>query len=80
MDPDTHQQVVKALIDTFGKVKGMGFEAVYLVSPQIRSVMFTLLEREIPNPVVLSYNEVSKAIKVSVIASALMPSAETAER
>ncbi len=75
MDPETHKMVVESLLDAFGRVKGMGYEAVYLVSPQIRSVLFTLMEREIPGPVVLSYNEVSKSIKVSVIASALMPSA-----
>ncbi|MBN1531652.1 MAG: flagellar biosynthesis protein FlhA [Spirochaetes bacterium] len=75
LDPETHKMVLGSLIEAFNRVKGMGYEVVYLVSPQIRSVLFSLLEREIPSPVVLSYNEVSKTIKVSVIASALMPTA-----
>ena len=45
----------------------MGHAPVFLVSPQIRSVTFSLLEREVPDPVVLSYNEIVPKIKVDVI-------------
>jgi flagellar biosynthesis component FlhA len=38
-------------------------------------VTFALLEREMADPVVLSYNEVAPNIQVSVVSSALMPSA-----
>ena len=75
MDPTTHQTVVTALLDAYRRAKGMGHAAVYLVSPQIRRVTFTLLEREIPAPVVLSYNEISSSVKVEVVVSALLPSA-----
>jgi flagellar biosynthesis protein FlhA len=75
MDPTTHQTVVTALMDAFRRSKGMGHAAVYLVSPQIRRVTFTLLEREIPAPVVLSYNEIASSVKVEVVVSALLSSA-----
>jgi flagellar biosynthesis protein FlhA len=75
MDPTTHQTVVTALLDAYRRAKGMGHAAVYLVSPQIRRVTFTLLEREMPAPVVLSYNEIASSVKVEVVVSALLPSA-----
>jgi flagellar biosynthesis protein FlhA len=75
MDPTTHQTVVSALLDAFRLSKNKGFAPVYLVAPQIRRVTFTLLEREVPAPVVLSYNEISSSVKVNVVGSALMSSA-----
>ncbi len=73
MDPDTHNAVVGALLDAYQRSSRMGFTPVYLVSPQIRSVTFALLEREVQAPAVLAYNEISKNIKVNVVVSALMP-------
>ncbi|HNW29897.1 MAG TPA: flagellar biosynthesis protein FlhA [Spirochaetota bacterium] len=75
MDPTTHQTVVSALLDAYRRSKNMGHAPVYLVSPQIRRVTFTLLEREMPAPVVLSYSEISSAVKVEVVVSALLSSA-----
>ena len=75
MDPTTHQTVVSALLDAFRLSKNKGFTPVYLVAPQIRRVTFTLLEREVPAPVVLSYNEISSSVKVNVVVSALLSSA-----
>jgi flagellar biosynthesis protein FlhA len=75
MDPTTHQTVVTALMDAYRRSKGMGHTPVYLVSPQIRRVTFTLLEREIPAPVVLSYNEIANSVKVEVVVSALLSNA-----
>lgn len=73
MDPDTHNAVVNALLEAYQRSSRMGFTPVFLVSPQIRSVTFTLLEREVQAPAVLAYNEISKNIKVNVVVSALMP-------
>ncbi len=75
MDPTTHQTVVDSLLDAFRRSKAMGHSPVYLVSPQIRRVTFALLEREMPAPVVLSYNEISSSVKVEVVVSALLSSA-----
>jgi flagellar biosynthesis protein FlhA len=74
MDPDTHYAIVNTLLDAYQRTSKMGYTPVYLVSPQIRSVMFALLEREVPAPVVFAYNEITKNIKVNVVVSALLPS------
>ena len=75
LDPESHSIVVQSLLDAFNRARNLGYPPVYLVSPQVRSVTFALLEREIPAPVVLSYSEISKNIKVNVVVSALLPSA-----
>jgi flagellar biosynthesis component FlhA len=55
--------------------KKSGYTPIYLVSPQIRSVVFTLLQREVPEPVVLSYNEIVPNVRVNVISSAILSTA-----
>jgi flagellar biosynthesis protein FlhA len=75
LDPDTHSRIMASLVDAYNKARNMGIAPIYLVSPQIRSVTFSLLEREVPDPVVLSYNEVAPNIRVNVITSALLSSA-----
>ncbi len=75
MDPETHGLVTGSLVEAFKKARNGGFTPVYLVSPQVRSLIFTMLEREIPVPVVISYNEINSSVKVNVVASALMTSA-----
>ncbi len=75
LDPQTHEMVVKSLLAAYNKAKSAVASPVFLVSPHIRSVTFALLEREMADPVVLSYNEVAPNIQVSVVSSALMPSA-----
>ncbi len=75
LDPETHEVIVGSFIDAFQKSKKLGHSPVFLVAPPIRSVTFTMLEREIPAPVVLSYNEILSSVKVNVVVSALMPSA-----
>lgn len=75
MDPTTHQTVTTALVDAYRRSKNMGHPPIFLVSPQIRRVTFTLLEREVPAPVVMSYNEITAEVKVEVVVSALLSSA-----
>jgi flagellar biosynthesis protein FlhA len=75
LDPDTHVAVMKSLLDAYGESKKKGFVPVFLVSPQIRSVTFSLLQREIPDPAVLAYNEIVPNIKVNVVTSAAMENA-----
>ncbi|MBN2079387.1 MAG: flagellar biosynthesis protein FlhA [Spirochaetes bacterium] len=75
MDPTTHQTVVESMLEAYRRTKNMGHTPVYLVSPQIRRVTYALLEREMPAPVVLSYNEIPSSVKVEVVVSALLSSA-----
>jgi flagellar biosynthesis protein FlhA len=75
LDPETHEMIVKSFITAYGRAKSSVPSPVFLVSPHIRSVSFALLEREIPDPVVMSYNEIAPNIKVNVVASALVTNA-----
>ena len=75
LDPDSHGKIIKSMLDAFTRAKNQGHAPIFLVSPQTRSVTFTLLERNIPHPVVLSYNEITNAVKVNVVVSALLQSA-----
>ena len=74
LDPVTHENIANSLITAYNHAKNLGYPAIYLVSPQIRYVTFTLLEREIPAPVVLSYGEISNNINLNVLTSALLKS------
>lgn len=75
MNPDTHRVVMNALIEAYNAVKTAGIGvAIFLVSPQIRSVLFALLEREVPDAVVLSYNEIIPSVKVNSVTSAMVTS------
>ena len=75
LDPDMHEKIIKSFIDSYAQVKKMGYAPVFLVSPQIRSVVFTLLQREVLEPVVLSYNEIVPNIRVNVVSSAVISTA-----
>jgi len=72
MDPETHGIIVQALLEGSQRASNMGHNPVFLVSPQIRSVLFAMLEREMTGPVVLAYNEIASNVKVNVVASAMV--------
>jgi flagellar biosynthesis protein FlhA len=74
LDPDTHGGIIKSFTDSYMKARSAGYTPVFLVSPHIRSVTFSLLQREVPDPIVLSYNEIVPSVKVNVISSAAMSS------
>lgn len=75
LDPENHELIMNALMDAITKSRNMGYQAVFLVSPAIRSVLFALLEREITQPIALSYNEITNNVRIKVIGSALISSA-----
>ncbi len=72
MDPETHGIIVQSLLEGSQRASNMGHTPIFLVSPQIRSVLFAMLEREITAPVVLAYNEISANVRVNVVASAMV--------
>ncbi len=75
IDPETHRRIMDSVINTYNKAKLQGHLPIFLVSPRIRSVTYTLLERELSDSVVLSYNEITPDVKVNIIGSALLQSA-----
>jgi flagellar biosynthesis protein FlhA len=72
LDPESHEMIMKALLDSYKIARNAGHTALYLVSPHIRSVTFALLEREVKDAVVLSYNEIVPTVRVSVLTSAII--------
>ncbi|MDY6967372.1 MAG: flagellar biosynthesis protein FlhA [Spirochaetota bacterium] len=72
MDPGTHRMVMDSLIEVYRKSRNMGNHPIFLVSSRVRSVIFSLLEREVPDAVVLSYNEIAPDIKVDITVSAML--------
>jgi flagellar biosynthesis protein FlhA len=75
LDPQSHQAVMNSLIESYNSAKESGHVPVYLVAPQIRSVIFALLERDVRDAAVLSYNEINPAVKINVISSSVLKSA-----
>lgn len=73
LEPEYHTAVVGALIEAYKTSRQSGHIPVYLVSPLIRSVLFGLLEREVPDATVLSYNEITATVNVNVVVSAVLP-------
>ncbi|MDY6934242.1 MAG: flagellar biosynthesis protein FlhA [Spirochaetota bacterium] len=72
MDPETYRRVIDSLVDAYRRSRNMGYLPIFLVSPRERSVLFSLLEREIPDPVVLSYSEISPEVEVNIVVSAIL--------
>lgn len=72
IDPDTHRAILGSLLDSYKTARSMGYAPLYLVSPHIRSVLFSMLEREVPDASVISYSEITPNISVNVLSSALM--------
>ncbi|HNX58609.1 MAG TPA: FHIPEP family type III secretion protein, partial [Spirochaetota bacterium] len=72
LDPESHEMIMKALLTSYRVAQNAGFIPIYLVAPQIRSVTYALLEREVKGAVVLSYNEIVPTVKVNVISSAVL--------
>lgn len=72
LEPEAHEQIMTALLNSYRTARNAGHMAIYLVSPHIRSVTFALLEREVKDAVVLSYNEIVPTMRVSVLTSAVI--------
>ena len=72
LEPEAHEQIMTALLNSYRTARNAGHMAIYLVSPHIRSVTFALLEREVKDAVVLSYNEIVPTVRVSVLTSAVI--------
>jgi flagellar biosynthesis protein FlhA len=75
LDPDTARMIINSLLRAANRSGENGYSPIFLVSPQIRSVLFSLLEREMLGVVVISYNEVPGTVRVNVVVSALLSSA-----
>lgn len=76
LSAEDSKAITLALSEACKRFLDLGYKpCVFLASPQIRSVLFTMLEREFIQtqvPAVLSYNEIEPSVKLQVRASALL--------
>jgi flagellar biosynthesis protein FlhA len=70
LNPMQVQQLIQAISDTSRMVQQhYGRPPVILCSPRIRLPLFELLDRHLPNSVVLAYSELIPDVKVQAVAS-----------
>ena len=74
LDPETSSIINKVLLDACTRAMNLKYSPVFMVSSDIRSIVFSLLQRTLTTstPAVLAINEV-RNVQISVIASAMLP-------
>lgn len=76
LELETQNRLKELFIAEIQKAYDNNVPPVFLVSPQIRSLIFDFMEREIHDVTVISYNEISSGTKVEVIGR-ISPKVET---
>lgn len=64
MSPQAIEATCKRIGGELGKLATEGHKAIVLVSPQIRAALKRITENQLPNLVVLSFNEITRDTKV----------------
>ena len=64
MEPDSIQKIVKSHLKELGKVDETVKDPIVLTSPVVRLYYKRLIEQFIPEPVVLSFNEIESGVKI----------------
>lgn len=67
LDPDTQQEIVKAINEEVERLALQEENAIVLCSPAIRMYLKQLLDRFLPQVVVLSYNELEPTVQVQSV-------------
>ncbi|WP_010093405.1 flagellar biosynthesis protein FlhA [Ornithinibacillus scapharcae] len=67
LDPDTQQEIVKAINEEVEKLALQEENPIVLCSPAIRMYLKQLLDRFLPHVVVLSYNELEPTVQVQSV-------------
>lgn len=67
LDPEIAQPLIDRMIKQYEDLNNRGYNPVVLCAPVLRIYFKRLMERFIPNLVVLSYNEIEAGIDVEVI-------------
>lgn len=67
LDPDTQQTIIKEIHEEVEKVSMQEESAIVICSPAIRMYVKQLLERYLPDVVVLSYNELEPTVQVQSV-------------
>ncbi|MFD1018199.1 flagellar biosynthesis protein FlhA [Thalassobacillus hwangdonensis] len=67
LDPDTQQTIIKAIAEQAEQLSLMEESAIILCSPAIRMYLKQLLDRHLPQMIVLSYNELEPTVEVQSV-------------
>lgn len=67
MDPETQQKIVESSKVEVDKLIGINQLPIILCSPAVRMYVYQMLEKFIPNVVVLSYNELEASVEVQAV-------------
>lgn len=67
LDPQIGQEILTALGEEMQKFNERGLQPIVLCNPQVRMFVRKLAERNFPNLVVLSYNEVAPKVQVQSV-------------
>jgi flagellar biosynthesis protein FlhA len=67
LDPDSQQKIIKAINEEVEKLTFQEENAIVLCSPAIRMYLKQLLDRFLPQVIVLSYNELEPSVQVQSV-------------
>jgi flagellar biosynthesis protein FlhA len=64
LEPHILQAIISSLSKELPKITNIGYQPIVLTSPAIRTYFYKLIERSVPNLIVLSYAELESKIEV----------------
>ncbi len=64
LEPHILQAIISSLSKELPKITNIGYQPIVLTSPAIRTYFYKLIERSVPNVIVLSYAELESKIEV----------------
>ena len=64
LEPNVLQAIISSLTKELPKITNIGYQPIVLTSPAIRTYFYKLIERSVPNLIVLSYAELESKVEV----------------
>lgn len=64
LEPQVLQSIISSIARELPKITNIGYQPIVLTSPAIRSYFYKLVERSVPNLIVLSYAELETKVDV----------------
>lgn len=64
LEPQVLQAIISSIAKELPKITNIGYQPIILTSPAIRSYFYKLVERSVPNLIVLSYAELENKVDI----------------
>jgi flagellar biosynthesis protein FlhA len=64
LEPQVLQNIISSISKELPKITNIGYQPIILTSPAIRTYFYKLVERSVPNLIVLSYAELETKVDV----------------